>query len=254
MTNPAKLDKRCTATFEIATALHAMDCTEPDVYLSGIRHVQLEPSFGPPVDEAAKLRAQCALGLLRTRHPDALTMVTDLLADREAHARVGAIRALATNGGESGVMLLRFKALTGDKDPEVLAECFGGLLAADFPRSLPFVAKFMDDESPEVNESAILAIGSQRRIEAFEILREKWERSVLSEMRKPLMTAMAMVRVDEATDFLIELLESALTPTAVEVLRVLAAYHPEDRVRARVKKLVDTRASTELSAVYRDVW
>jgi HEAT repeat protein len=241
MANPAKLDKRCAACFEIATALYTMDYTEPEVYLRGIRHVQMEASFGPPVDEAAKLRAQCALGLARTRHPEALTAVAELLADKQPHARVGAIRALATNGGESGILLLRYKALIGDKDPEVLAECFIGLLAADFGRSLPIVAKFMDNENEEVSQSAILAVGSQRRVEAFEVLREKWERSVHSDIRGTLLTAIATVRVDEATDFLIELLKTSATATAKEVLKLLAAYHAEDRVQERVKKVLEQR-------------
>jgi hypothetical protein len=254
MTNPAKFDKRCAATFEIATALYALDYIEPDVYWSGIRHVQMEASFGPPVDEAAKLRAQCALGLVRTRHPEALTALADLLADEQPHARVGAVRALVTNGGEAGALLLRFKALTGDKDAEVLAECLSGLLTADFARSLPFVAKFMDAEEPHVSETAILAIGGQRRPEAFAVLRDKWDRSVYSEIRKTLLTAMAMVRLDEATDFLLDLVESAATTTAVEVVRVLAAYHNEDRVRSRVQKAIDDRGSPELRAAFRDNW
>jgi HEAT repeat protein len=254
MANPAKLDRRCVATFEIATALHALDYMDPDVYRRGIRHVQMEGSFGPPVDVAAKLRAQCALGLARTTHPEALTAVTELLADKEPHARIGAIRALATNGGEAGALLLRFKAMTGDDDAEVLAECFLGLLSADFDRSLAFVSRFMDGDSPEVSESATLAIGSQRRVEAFAVLREKWDRSVYSEMRKTLLTAMAMVRIDEATEFLIDLLDSAATPTAVEVVRVLAAYHREDRVRERVMKVVEERGNPELRAALREWW
>lgn len=248
MANPAKLDKRCAATFEIAMALYALDYTEPEVYLRGIRHVQMEASFGPPVDEAAKLRAQCALGLVRTRLPEAMTAVADLLADKQPHARVGAIRALATNGGESGVLLLRYKALIGDDDPEVFAECFSGLLTADFTRSLPFIAKFMDSDDDEVSHSAILAIGSQRRAEAFEVLRQKWERSVHSEIRGTLLTAMAMLRVDEATDFLIDLLETSATPTAIEVVKVLAAYHPEESMRERVEQIVDARRDIQLSA------
>ena len=252
MGNPAKLDKRCAATFEIAVALHALDYTEPEVYLRGIRHVQMEGSYGPPVDEAAKLRAQCALGLVRSRYSDALMAVAELLADKEPSARVGAIRALASNGGEAGVMLLRYKALIGDKDPEVLGECFAGLLSADFARSLVFVARFIDDEAVEVSEAAILAIGSQRRVEAFEVLRQKWERSVFSDVRKTLLTAIAMVRVDEATDFLIELLESSATSTAVEVVRVLAAYHREERVRERVNKVVEQRGSLELREALRE--
>jgi hypothetical protein len=254
MANPAKLDKRCAATFEISATLYALDYVEPGVYLRGIRHVQMEASFGPPVDEAAKVRAQCALGLVRTRHPEALTAVAELLADRQPHARVGAIRALATNGGEAGVLLLRFKALIGDEDPEVLGECFTGLLAADFGPSLPFVAKFMESESEETVESAILAIGGQRRVEAFEALREKWDRSVYSEIRTTLLMAMAMVRVEETTDFLIALLESSATPTAVEVVKVLAAYHREDRVRERVEKIIDMRGSVELREVVWEAW
>lgn len=246
MVNATKLDKRCAATFEIVAALYALDYTEPEVYLRGIRHVQMEASFGPPADEAAKLRAQSALGLVRTRHPQAMTAVAELLADKQAHARVGAIRALASNGGEGGVLLLRYKTLIGDDDPEVLAECFSGLLAADFGRSLPFVATFMDDEDEVVSQSAILAIGGQRRVEAFEVLREKWDRSVYNEIRGTLLTAMAMVRVEGATDFLIELLETSATTTAVEVVKVLAAYHREERVRERVRNVVEQGGKAEL--------
>jgi hypothetical protein len=254
MANPAKLDKRCAATFEIAAALHALDYTEPGIYLRGIRHVQMEGSFGPPVDEAAKLRALCALALVRTSHPEALVAVTELLADKQAYARMGAIRALATNGGEAGALLLRFKAVSGDDDPGVLAECFLGLLTTDLDRSLKFVAKFMDDDNPDVSESAILAIGAQRRMEAFEALREKWNRSVRREIRKTLLTAMATLRMDEATDFLVGLLESAAAPTAVEVIRVLAAHHREDRVRERVKKAVEQQGGPEVKQAFREAW
>ncbi len=254
MKNPAKLDKRCEATFAIATALHALDYTEPEVYRAGIRHVQMEASFGPPVDEAAKLRAQCALGLVRTRDGQGLVAVAELLADRWAHARLGAIRALASNGGESGIMLLRYKALIGDKDPEVLAECLSGLLAADFANSLPFVARFMDSDDPDTAESAVLAIAAQRRTEAFEALREKWDRSVHLDIRKTLLTAMATMRIQEATNFLLELLQSATTSAAVEIIKVLAAYHHEDRVRGRIQAVVENGGSCELREAFRESW
>jgi HEAT repeat protein len=214
----------------------------------------MEASFGPPVDEAAKLRAQCALGLVRTRHPQAMTAVANLLADKQPHARVGAIRALATNGGEAGILLLRYKAIIGGDDPEVLAECFTGLLASDFTRSLPFIATFMDSEDEDVSQSAILAIGSQHRPEAFSALREKWDRSLYSEIRGTLLTAVAMVRVDEATDFLIELLGSSATPTAIQVTRVLAAYHREERIRERVKEVIQERGSVELRTAFDENW
>jgi HEAT repeat protein len=255
MKDPGKLDKRCAAVTEIVTALYELDYTEPGVYLCGIVHVQMEASFGPPVDEAAKLRAQCALGLGRTRHPDALLLVAELLADREPHARIGAIRALTANGGDGGLMLLRYKAVAGDTDPEVLSECFVGLLDSDFSRSLPFISRFIDSEDSSTSEAAILAIGSQRRAEAFRVLREKWDRSVSADIRKTLLTAIAMVRIDEATDFLFGLLESHSTsPTGLEVIRVLAAYHREQRIRDRLEGIVHKTGESALRDALRKYW
>ncbi|HVZ18416.1 MAG TPA: hypothetical protein VG897_14950 [Terriglobales bacterium] len=254
MKNPAKLDKRCAATFAIATALHAMDYLEPDVYLAGIRHIQMEASFGPPVDEGAKLRAQCALGLVRTRHPQALLMVAELLADKEPHARLGATRAFASNGGDAGVMLLRYKALIGDKDPEVLAEVFAGLLSADLSNSLPFVARFMDSDDSDIAESAVLAIASQRDAAAFEALREKWDRSVHLDIRKVLLTGMATMRMEIATEFLLDLLQSAPTSTAVDIVRVLAAYHRDDRVRERIATILENGGNPEIRKAFRESW
>src|SRR5262249_55927582 len=65
MRDAPRLDKRCAATTELLTAMYELDYVEPAPYLRGIKHVQLEASFGPPVDEAAKLRAVSAQGLLR---------------------------------------------------------------------------------------------------------------------------------------------------------------------------------------------
>ncbi len=177
MKDPQKLDKRCAAVTEIVGALYEMDYCEPEVYLRGLRHVQMEASFGPPVDAAAALRGMCAQGLLRTRYRDALTEVLQLLVDREPPARLGAVRALALNGGEAGVLLLRLKALTGDAEPEVLGQCFSGLLAAAPEQSLAFVAKYVDDEDESTAGAAIWALGESRLSSAVEILKEKWERT-----------------------------------------------------------------------------
>jgi len=250
MADPVRLDKRCAAVTEAAAALYEMDCLDPQIYLRGIRHVQFEASYGPPVDEAAKLRAQCALGLIRTSHPDAFPNVVDLLADPQPQARIGAVRALAACGGEKGVLLLRFKVLTGDREAEVLGECFAGLLEADFDRSLEFVRRYVDSEDEEIAETAILALATQRRPEAFAVLREKWERTVTGSLRQTLLAAMGTARLDEATDFLLGLVGEASVPTAVEVIKTLAHYHNDERVRAAIKKIVDARNDRQLAAAF----
>lgn len=254
MTNPVKLDKRCAATFELAAALHALDYVEPEIYRRGIRHVQKEASFGPPVDEAAKLRAQCALGLVRTNDPDALALVTDLLADAEPHARIGAIRALGACGGDAGALLLRYKALTGDKDPEVFAECLTALLGADFERSLPLIRVLVDSDDEERAGLAVLALGSQRRSEAFKVLREKWERTAYGDLRKTLLTAMAMIRLDEATEYLVGLVGDQSAQMAREVILALSVYHCDDKVRERLARQIQESENRQLQCVMQELW
>src|SRR5262249_17630268 len=162
MTNPSALDKGCTATTEIVGALYVLEHPATDVYLRGIRHVQLEGAFGPPVDNAAQLRGRCAMGLVTTHYADALYEVVALLVDSETEARMGAARALGCAGGEAAVLALRLKILTGDADPEVLGECFSGLVLCDAERSLGFIAQYMDDQDDAVAEAAILALGGSR--------------------------------------------------------------------------------------------
>src|SRR5262249_4120556 len=157
-------------------ALYEMDYAEPEVYLLGIHHVQMEGSFGPPVDAAAKLRAISALALARTRHSAALDEIVSLLVDEWPEARLGAVRALALHGGAAGALLIKLRILTGEGQPDVLGECFSGLLAAAPERSLPLVAGFIDSGSIDsgsidskdtaVAEAALLALGSSRLPEA----------------------------------------------------------------------------------------
>src|SRR5580704_13681631 len=131
MSNPAKLDPGCKALIAITQALVQVDDPAAKVYFAGIRHVQMEGSFGPPVDAAAPLRGLCARGLARMGHPDALLECVTLLVDREVPARAGAIRAIAEAGRPEGILLLRLKALLGDKEDEIVAECFSALLRLD---------------------------------------------------------------------------------------------------------------------------
>ncbi len=250
MVNPQRLDKRCAAVTEIATALYELDYTEPNVYQLGIRHVQKEASFGPPVDTAAKLRGICAQGLLRARNADAMAAVVDLLADPEPPARLGAIRALALNGGEAGVLLLRLKALTGDEDPEITAECFSALMSSAPEQSLAFVARYMDDEDDAVAEAAIWALGQSRQPAAAEALQEKWQRTIKHSVRKTLVTALASSRIQEATDFLCAQLQSANVRLAEEILTSLSTYASNAAVRRAVAAAVEERGDHGLASLF----
>jgi len=254
MADAPRLDKRCAALTEITSALYELDYDQPDPYLAGIRHVQLEGSFGPPVDEAAKLRAVSAQGLLRTQYAEALFKVVELLVDREPAARIGAIRALAANGGEAGTLLLRLKVLTGDAEPVVLAECFSGLLIASPDKSITFVAKYIDAKDEATAEGAMLALGESRLPAAYEVLKEKWDRTVLMPERKVLLAAMAASKLDEAISFLVSLLESASVPLTVAALEALSIYRHNERISKSVRTALLTRNEKPVAEAYRSAF
>lgn len=246
MADAPRLDKRCAATTEIVSALYEMNYEEPTPYLAGLQHVQMEASFGPPVDEAAKLRAVSAQGLVRTRHSDALSEVAGLLVDREPAARIGAIRALAVNGGEAGILLLRLKVLTGDVEPAVLGECFTGLLEASPAKSVSFVAKYLDSENGDIAQAAMLALGESRLPAGFEVLQEKWSRTVVMPTKKILLASMAASKLDEAIIFLVSLVETESIPTAAAAVEALSIYSRNERVRKSVGDAVSVRSHKTL--------
>jgi hypothetical protein len=250
MGNPAKLDAGCKASIAITQALVQMDDSAAKVYFAGIRRVQMEGSFGPPVDVAAPLRGLCARGLARMGHPDALLECVTLLVDREVPARAGAIRAIADAGRPEGVLLLRLKALVGDKEIEVTGECFGALLSLDPAASVEFVAKFLNSDAEGIGEQAALALGESRLAAAFDVLREAWERGGAAERRRTLLVAIAMLRSDPALEFLLERLAAESGPVAADALAGLAFYARDEAVLSRVEAIVRRRADGALEAVF----
>jgi hypothetical protein len=250
MKNPFKLDKGCVATTAITTALYELDYAEPDVYLLGIHHVQMEGSFGPPVDAAAKLRAISALGLARTRHPAALDEIVPLLVDKWPEARIGAVRAMAVNGGAAGALLLKLKIFAGESEPEVLAECFSGLLAAAPERSLPLIAGFVDSGDTALTEAALLALGSSRLPESLELLKARWERMLGSSLQRTLLLAIAMIRSEAAIEFLLRLLAECTPTMAQDVIAALAFFRNNDKVRSQVESVVARRSEKSVSEIF----
>jgi hypothetical protein len=251
MKDPQRLDKRCAALTEIALTLYEMDYQDSDAYLKGMRHVQMEGSFGPPIDVAAALRGICAQGLVRTAYPGALAEVVALLVDPWVPARVGAVRALATNGGEAGALVLRLKALMGDADVDVTAECFSGLLAGGQDSSLEFVAKYIDADDTEISEAAILALGGSRLPKAIDVLKDKLERTVQRPLRKTLLLALATSRDEGAINFLISLIESARADAASDVISALALHKNSERVRHEVNAAIERRGDRSLVEAFR---
>lgn len=241
MRDPAKLDPGCKAAIAIVQALVQLEDAAAKVYFAGIHHIQKEGSYGPPVDAAAPLRGLCARGLARMGHPDALLECVTLLADPEIAARTGAIQAIADSGWPDGVLLLRLKALLGDKEIEVTGECLGALLSLDPAGSLEFVAKFLNSDIEGIAEQAALALGESHLPAAFSILRDAWERGGAAEQRRTFLVAIAMLRIDDALEFLLDRLRTETVPVAADALAGLAFYARDEAIAARIEDIIRQR-------------
>jgi HEAT repeat protein len=238
MKDPLKTDKGCLAKTKIMKALLAMECDEEAIYLEGVRHVQSEPAFGGPIDTAVELRALSALGLVQMGSSEALYELINLLADNEADARIGAVRALAATGRDEAVMLIRLKSLTGDAEPAVIAECFIALMSLSPKESLRFVAQFVDPHHPNLCESAALALGESHLLEAFEILKEKWKTTFFPQFRRMLLLPIALIRREPAIDFLLGIVETGDEDRAAASITALAIYRDDPKIRERVKAAI----------------
>jgi HEAT repeat protein len=250
MVDPIKTDKTCAGKTAIVDALNELDFQEPEVFLAGARHVQLEPAWGGARDTAASLRAGCAIALVRIGHRGSLPVLVDLLADSERVVRLAAAQALAGSGTTAALLLLRLKARLGDKEADVTGECLAGLMRLEPQESAPLVAEFLESDDSNVAEAALLALGNSRRPEAFDTLKAFWERRLRIELRETTLVAMSLLRLPAATDFLLTLVTEAPEPAALAALSALAILNYDPRVRELTAAAVERRDSEVLGDAF----
>jgi HEAT repeat protein len=247
--NPVKTDKLCRAKNAIVLALNTLEFTDEAFYLRGIRYVQLEPGWGKPTDVGVPVRVASAFALVRLRSRGALALLVDLLADEDKAARVGAVQALTYAGSEAAHLLLRLKVRLGDEEPEVICECFTGLLEMAPEPAVPFVAEFLDAADAALQEGAALALGSSRRPEAFLVLKAVWNRP-LRPSPDVLCVALALLRLPAATDFLLSVVAEEPQATAAAAVAALAVHRYDQRIRQRAAAAVAASGHAALRAVF----
>ena len=252
LVEPTRSDKGCVAKTAIAEALFRLGADVPEIFLAGARHVQKEAAWGPPVDTAAGLRGACVMGLVRIGHPEAFELVAEVLADPEAQARIAAAQAVGYGGSELGAPLLRLKALVGDSEPRVLAECFASLLRIAPVASLPFVARFLESPGEEVRELAALALGEAQLPAAFPLLRDFCAQTRPGETLRAGLLALALLRTDEAIAHLLSLVAEAPSRTARQAVGALAIHRERAGFPERIREAARLRADPELSEAVRE--
>ena len=203
--NADKSDPQCWAKNSISRALAAFEFQDPDVFLRGMRHIQLEPVWGGQSDTAGTLRAICALALVQCRRlpeVDLLARLIDLLADEDKTVRAEVVRAVEQVGSSPASLVLRLRAVLGKDEPEVLGACYGGILRIEGVSAIPWVAEFLLSGDDSAGEAA-LALAATRSQKAFHVLRDRLEKAQDPWFRSVLLSAIALTRQDDAMEFLI---------------------------------------------------
>jgi HEAT repeat protein len=247
-------DKGCGAKTAIATTLYELGADAADIFLAGIRHVQMEPVWGGSQDVAAELRGICALGLVRIAHRDALLHVSDLLTDPQPQARIIAARALAYSGRDEAALPLRVKIRSGDREAEVTAECITALVKLTPQKSVELAADYLSNPDEMIRESAALALGESRRREAFDVLREHVEQSIDPELRRPHLLAIAVSRLPEAIRYLTESLGSWDVETVKHALDALHIYRHDEAIQNAVGEAVALRTEVSVRKKYQELF
>jgi hypothetical protein len=214
--NAAKSDPQCWAKNAIAKTLAAFEYQESELFLTGLRHIQLEPVWGGAADTAGTLRGTCALALVQCRELNShrlLIHIIPLLADKELPVRINAVRAIEQVGNDSAALLLRLLAEFPCDEPELLGACYSGVLALEGPGAIDWAARFLPRENDSAAEAA-MAIAQTHTPEAFQRLRTTFGAARDSWFRDALLAAIALTRQQEATDWLLDLVASDETYAA----------------------------------------
>jgi HEAT repeat protein len=253
LADPVKTDPQCWAKNAIVKALKDLDYHEPDLFLRGVKHIQLEPVWGGREDTAATLRGACAFALVNCPRPrlEILEYLSDRLAmDPAKTVRSDAARAIAQLSGPDSVLLLRFKALCGDRDPEVTGQCLVSLLGMSPRDYIPFAADFLDAADPEVRLEAAAALGECNEPQAVEILKERWPAQVDPEVKRAILLSLGASRQPSAAEFLLVVLADARSDDAANAIRALASSRFRDDYRERISRAVAHRNESGLSAIF----
>ena len=236
--NAAKADPQCWAKHALAKALAGFGYGEPELFLAGMRHVQMEPVWGGSADTAGPLRGTCALALVQCRTLSShrvLTHLTPLFADKEVTVQVNAARAVEQVGTDAAVLLLRLRAELGSGEPELLGTCYSGVLALEGAAAVPWAARFLPQEDDLAAEAA-LALAETHTPEAFEVLRGAFAGARDARFREILLAAIALTRQAAAAEWLLGLIACG-ERHAAEAHRALCASAPSAATLERLQAL-----------------
>jgi len=259
---PSIKDPGCAARFALAKAAVDLEAgyQAQDVMALGVRYACWESIWGGSADVAVALRGQCAIGLAAMGSRLALRCATELLAESDIKgpprervswpARQDAARALTMMGSDGAAAVLRFKALSGDPEPNVLSECLSGVITIDGDAGLELAEHFLTGGSTNARaaieverqaEAALLAIGGSRRPAAFALLIRHERLFLHTASRATFFTAVAMTRQDAAIDYLLKQVSEGAKEISSAAVKALEPMRLLPRVGERLAAALSQR-------------
>jgi hypothetical protein len=245
--NPLKTDRMCHAKLAIVDALDDIEHPDPDLFLEAVSYIQMEPTYGGPVDTAAKMRVRSGQALARMGYRKIFFVLAALLADKEPEVRFGAARILSSLGDERSELLLRMRILAGDPRLENYSEYFAALLSLNAPGSLPLVKGYLGDREQVIAEEAALALGESRLPEAFGLLADLFALTVSAERKRVLIVAISLLRSDDAAAFLIDIVKDQTVDLAGQAIDALRLYRDRPAIMDTLRLIVERRADRRLA-------
>jgi HEAT repeat protein len=251
--DPIKSDPQCWAKNAIAKALKDLGYNESAFFLRGLKYFQFEPVWrgpenGPGVaDTAGTLRGASALALVTCPLPrlEILEHLADLLASDPAKiVRADAAIAIAQLSGPDSALLLRFKALGGDGEPEITGQCLTSLLEIS-PGYVPFVARFLDSKVEDVPLEAAAALGGCHHAAAVEILKDRYRAGSDPILTRAILLSLGASRARDAADFLLEVIAASEFEHASHAIEALAASRFHEDYRDRIADAIRRRTDAD---------
>jgi HEAT repeat protein len=234
-------DPKCWAKKALVDVLKKMDHDQSDVFLRGLRHIQMEPVWGGHEDAAISLRGSCALALPQcvdiSRHTK-LRFLVDAMADPEEPVRVDAVRAIEQMEGDDGALLLRLKARVGDADSRVTGQVLESIINVEGDQGIAFVCGFLESEHDAICEEAALVLGASRSAAGFAALKEAWSRKRNGSRSEIFLRAISASGLPDAIDFLVNLIKDGPQSEADGAVRALELYSGSEEIEAKVRQAV----------------
>ena len=248
-------DPQCWGKNAIVKTLKDLGTVESEPFLRGLRHVQLEAVWGGREDTAITLRGASALALVQcTEIPrdETLRLLIDSMVDKAAMVRVEATQAIEQMGGRDAILLLRFKARSGDEEPRVVGQALESILRLEGVTAVPFVAEFLESPSPDIGQEAAFALGVSRLPEALDILTKAWRKHSGGMVGTAILRGISASRQSEAIEFLLGLIATAAVREAEDAVHALALHRESPDLADLVATQVQARNEDSISRVFRD--